>query len=80
MNYLKNSFNLDFLLAQLSLYTKLILNKKPEYITYKTLISTNYTRIIRRLASITRTTTSKTYSIITRNNIYISYKGNININ
>jgi hypothetical protein len=59
---------------------KLVLNKELEYITYKTLIFTNYTRIIRRLASITRTTISKTYSITTRNNIYISYKSNIDIN
>jgi hypothetical protein len=59
---------------------KLVLNKKLEYITYKTLIFTNYTRIIRRLASIIRTITSKTYSITTRSNIYISYKDNIDIN
>jgi hypothetical protein len=59
---------------------KSVLNKKPEYATYRTLISTDYTRTTRRLASTTRTTTSKTCSIITRSNIYIGYKGNANTN
>jgi hypothetical protein len=44
------------------------------------LISIERTKIIRRLTSTTRTTTSKAYSITARSNIYIGYKGNTKIN
>jgi hypothetical protein len=79
-NHSKDGLNLDFLLAQLSLRTKSVLNKEPEYATYRTLVSTDRTRTTRRLASTTRTTTSKTCGMTARSNIYIGRKGDADTN